>query len=163
MPEKEKAPLVRIFQKEGYGVKCGTWEVGSRSHRHIKLTSTYGTILTEHLLNAGGKTSDFQEPRKSPYNQAGKKKKEKGIGMGPPPLGGPSGAGRPARRSDPAGRTGVGAGGARKDAWLPEGQGADYTSSGGGRTRCRRRGFPEWAPTPALPEASTSRMPARPH
>ena len=77
MPEKEKAPLVRIFQKEGYGVKCGTWEVGSRSHRHIKLTSTYGTILTEHLLNAGRKTSDFQEARKSPYNQAGKKKKKR--------------------------------------------------------------------------------------
>ena len=78
MPGKEKAPLVRIFQKEGYGVKCGTWEVGSRSHRHIKLTSTYGTILTEHLLNAGRKTSDFQEARKSPYNQAGKKKKREG-------------------------------------------------------------------------------------
>ena len=78
------------------------------------------------------------------------------------------------------------AGGARKDAWAAREagrhcwrhrttigaslrqQGADYTSSGGvsrvldsggGHTRCCPRGFPEWAPTPALPEASISRVP----
>ena len=153
---------MRIFQKEGYGVKCGTWEVGSRSHRHIKLTSTYGTILTEHLLNAGGKTSDFQEPRKSPYNQAGKKKKEKGIGMGPPPLGGPSGAGRPARRSDPAGRTGVGAGGEPEGAgvWCPlPGEhrktpgcrrGRAPLLGGAGRRLHELRGWPHSLPPPRV-------------
>lgn len=101
----------------------GTWEVGSRSHRHIKLTSTYGTILTEHVLNAGRKTSKRQE---NPHitRQERKKKKAKGIGMGPAALGGSrdggmvpgrslsgretSGEKRALRRSDPARRTAVG-------------------------------------------------------
>ena len=93
-------------------------------HRHIKLICTYRTILTEHLLNADVKISDFQAARKSPYNRAGKEKREKGIGMGPEPLGGShdgetvpgrSLTGREASReegvlprSDPVGRMGVG-------------------------------------------------------
>lgn len=54
--------------------------LGSRSHRHIKLISTYGAILTEHLLNADGKTSDFQEARKSPYNRAERKNERREVG-----------------------------------------------------------------------------------
>ena len=45
--------------------------------------------LTERLLNAGGRLQTSKRARKSPCNWAGqKKKRQKGIGNGPAPLGG---------------------------------------------------------------------------
>lgn len=110
----------------------GTWEVGSRSHRHIKLTSTYGTILTEHVLNAGRKTSKRQE---NPHitRQERKKKKRRELGWDLRPwegvvteewfLGGPSVAGRPAGKRGRFGGQTL-RGGRRLAAWgEPEGAG----------------------------------------
>ena len=54
-------------------------------------TSTYGTTLTEHLLNAGRRPQTSQKARKSPSTGVGQKKKRKNrdkrIGMGPAPQG----------------------------------------------------------------------------
>ena len=59
-------------------------------HRYIKNTSTCGTTLTEHLLNADRRPQTSKRARKSPCNWVGqkkkKKKKEKGIKTGPVPL-----------------------------------------------------------------------------
>ena len=46
------------------------------SYKCNKNTSTWGTILTEYLLNAGRRPQTSEEPRKSPRKQAGQKKKE---------------------------------------------------------------------------------------
>ena len=63
------------------------------SHKYIKNTSTCGTLLTEHLLNAGRRPQTSERARKSPCNWVGQKKeeklkREKGTMMGPEPLGG---------------------------------------------------------------------------
>ena len=63
------------------------------SHKYIKNTSTCGTVLTEHLLNAGRRPQTPKRARKSPHNWVGQKKKgkkkkrerEKGIRTGPAP------------------------------------------------------------------------------
>ena len=62
------------------------------SHRYIKNTSTSGMIHTEHLLNAV-RSLTSERARKPLCNQVGQKKKErkkkkKGIRMGPVPQGG---------------------------------------------------------------------------
>ena len=58
-------------------------------HKYIKNTSTCGTTLTEHLLNAGRRRQTSQKARKSPCTWVGQKKKRKNrdkrIGMGPAP------------------------------------------------------------------------------
>ena len=62
------------------------------SHKYIQNSSTCGTTLTEHLLNTGRRPQISERARKSPCNRVGQKKKEKkkdkGIGTGPAPLGG---------------------------------------------------------------------------
>ena len=47
------------------------------SHKYIKNISTFGTILTEHLLNPGRRPQTTESARKSPHNQVGQKEKEK--------------------------------------------------------------------------------------
>ena len=47
------------------------------SHKYIKNTSTCGTVLTEHLLNAGRRPQTPKRARKSPHNWVGQKKKGK--------------------------------------------------------------------------------------
>ena len=61
------------------------------SHKYVK--NKCGTILTEHLLNAVRRPQTSKGAKKSPCNWIGQKKKkkrerEKGIWMGPVPLGG---------------------------------------------------------------------------
>ena len=46
------------------------------SHRYSRNTSTRGTALTEHLLNAGRRRQTTQKARKSPRTRVGQKKKE---------------------------------------------------------------------------------------
>ena len=77
--------------QHGGGVRCGDH---LPPHKYIKNTSTCGTTLTEHLLNAGRRPQISQKARKSPRTWVGKKKKEKKKknrdkrrGMGPAPLG----------------------------------------------------------------------------
>lgn len=55
------------------------------SHKYFKNTSTHGMILTGYLLNAGRKLQTSEKARKSPLNQAGQKKKMKGISQDPHP------------------------------------------------------------------------------
>ena len=72
--------------QDGRGVRCGDH---IPPHKHIRNTSKCGTTPTEHLLNAGRRPQTSQKARKSPHTWVGqKKKRDKGIGMGPAPLGG---------------------------------------------------------------------------
>ena len=79
---------LRDLQDRG-GVRCGDH---LSPHKYIKNTSTCGTVPTEQLLNAGRGPQTSKKARKSPHNWVGQKKKEKkrdkGIRMGPDPLGG---------------------------------------------------------------------------
>ena len=60
--------------QHGGGVRCGDH---LPPHKYIKNTSTCGTTLTEHLLNAGRRPQISQKARKSPRTWVGQKKKEK--------------------------------------------------------------------------------------
>ena len=51
-------------------------------HKYIRNTSTCGTTLTEHLLNAGRRPQSSQKARNSPRTCVGQKKKEKITGVG---------------------------------------------------------------------------------
>ena len=59
-------------------------------HKYIRNTSTFGTTLTEHLLNAGRRPQTSQKARNSPRTWVGQKKKnrDKRIGTGLALLGG---------------------------------------------------------------------------
>ena len=46
-------------------------------HKYIRNIYTYGTIPTEHLLNAGRRPQTSQKARNSPRTWVGQKKKEK--------------------------------------------------------------------------------------
>lgn len=60
------------------------------SHKYIKNTSTCWTVLTEYLLNAGGRpqTSERKSPHKHNRVDQKTKESEKGTGLGPVPQGG---------------------------------------------------------------------------
>lgn len=52
------------------------------SHKYIKYTSTCWTVLTEYLLNAGGRPQTSERTRKSPHkhNRGEQKKVRKELG-----------------------------------------------------------------------------------
>ena len=54
-------------------------------HNYIENTTACGTVLTEHLLNAGRRPQTSERARKLPHNEVGQEKRETGIRMGPLP------------------------------------------------------------------------------
>ena len=76
-------------REDGRGIRCGDHLL---PHRYIKNTSTCGTTTTEQLLNDGRRPQTSNKARKSLHKWVGQKKKgkkrDKGIGMAPSPLGG---------------------------------------------------------------------------
>ena len=85
--------------KDGGGLRCGDH---LPPHKYIKNASTCGTTPIEHLLNAGRRPQTSKKARISPLTWVGQKKKEKkkkrerdkGLRMGPAPLGGSCEAGK---------------------------------------------------------------------
>ena len=74
--------------RDGRGVRRGDHLL---PYKYIKNTSTCGTAPTEHILNTGRRPQTSKKARNSPCNWVGqkkKKKRDKGIGTGPAPLGG---------------------------------------------------------------------------
>ena len=70
---KENTKSRRDLQ-DGGGVRHGDH---LPPHKYIRNTSTCGTTLTEHLLNAGRRRQTSQKARNSPHTWIGQKKKEK--------------------------------------------------------------------------------------
>ena len=60
--------------QDGGRVRCGDHLL---LHKYIRNTSTCGTTLTEHLLNAGRRPQTSPKARNSPRTWVGQKKKEK--------------------------------------------------------------------------------------